>query len=501
MSSHKLLISKTTFRQFLHCPKNIWLKLHKPELLEKYTPSEFELHLMEQGNEVESFSHCLFPAGMEIKETGDAAVEETKRLMASRVPAIFQATFVVDEFIVKTDVLVYDKENDCWDLFEVKASNSVDEAGSDPNHLDDIAFQVSVLNRSHVKLGRRCIVHLNGEYVREGALSCHALFKIVEMGEKIDARLPKTEQQMEVARQYLLKTEEPGGGCDCVYKGRKKHCMTFQYSHPEIPDYSVHDLSRVSKKKLDLFVERNIYDLNDIPADFDLTDNQRNQVQAYQLQHPIIKTDEIQQQLAVLRYPLYFFDYEAFNPAIPVFNGYSPFQHIPFQFSLHILDGPNVELRHFEFLHEELSDPSEEVANLLEERIPRGGTVVVWHKTFEEGINKQIAKRCPAHATSLEAFNSEIYDLETIFADQHYVHHGFHGSSSIKRVLPALAPELSYAELEIHEGAQASNAWWTMVAPQTRNEEKARIAKALRTYCERDTYAMYAIWKHLHETV
>ena len=30
-----------------------WLKLHKPELLEQFAPSEFERHLMEQGNEVD----------------------------------------------------------------------------------------------------------------------------------------------------------------------------------------------------------------------------------------------------------------------------------------------------------------------------------------------------------------------------------------------------------------------------------------------------------------
>lgn len=48
-----LPISKTTFLQFQICPKDTWLRLHKPELLEKFVPTEFEKHLFEQGNEVE----------------------------------------------------------------------------------------------------------------------------------------------------------------------------------------------------------------------------------------------------------------------------------------------------------------------------------------------------------------------------------------------------------------------------------------------------------------
>ena len=58
-----MLISKTTFLQFQMCPKDTWLKLHKPELLDLFKPTQFELHLMEQGNEVEAWARKLFPDG------------------------------------------------------------------------------------------------------------------------------------------------------------------------------------------------------------------------------------------------------------------------------------------------------------------------------------------------------------------------------------------------------------------------------------------------------
>ena len=102
-----MIISKTTFQHYLHCPKDAWLKLHKPELRSKFVPSEFELHLMEQGNEVESYAHNhnLFSGGIEISTTGIHAVEDTARLMSRHTAVIFQATFIVDGFVVRNDIL------------------------------------------------------------------------------------------------------------------------------------------------------------------------------------------------------------------------------------------------------------------------------------------------------------------------------------------------------------------------------------------------------------
>lgn len=105
-----MLISKTTFQEYLFCPKNIWLKLHRPELLDKYKLSEYELHLVEQGNEVESVARGRFPGGVLVSESGERAVADTVRLMAEKVPAIFQASFVENGFIARNDVLIYDGE-------------------------------------------------------------------------------------------------------------------------------------------------------------------------------------------------------------------------------------------------------------------------------------------------------------------------------------------------------------------------------------------------------
>jgi hypothetical protein len=71
------------------------------------------------------------------------------------------------------------------------------------------------------------------------------------------------------------------------------------------------------------------------------------------------------------------------------------------------------------------------------------------------------------------------------------------GKTSIKYILPVLAPELSYKALDIKEGATASDTWNKIVRGEFFKEEAQEKTEHLKTYCKLDTYAMYAIWKYL----
>ena len=176
-----ILVSKTTFLEFLLCPKNIWLKLHRPELMELFALSPFELQLVEQGNEVETYARNLFSGGAAVTATGDEAVRETERLMLAEVPAIFQGTFVVDGFITKVDALGYDRDHNRWDIYEIKGTNSIKEEGAERSHIDDLAFQASVLKRAAVPVGRYFLIHLNREYVRAGELDIKQMFLVDDL--------------------------------------------------------------------------------------------------------------------------------------------------------------------------------------------------------------------------------------------------------------------------------------------------------------------------------
>ena len=385
-------------------------------------------------------------------------------------------------------------------MYEVKGTNSLRESG-ERDHIEDLGFQASVLRRANIPVGKYFLIHLNKEYVRSGELDIKALLKIEDVTEMVLGRLEAIEKQMESAREYLTRETEPTIGCDCIYHSRRNHCTTFQYSHSHVPDYSIHDISNVSEKKLTLLVESGVFDIEDIPVDFELTEKQKNQVQSHVLQKRILDIENIKEELGGLSFPLYFFDYEAFGPAIPIFNDFGPYKRIPFQFSLHILESVDAELKHVEFLHEERTDPSEKVAELLEKHILPQGRVIAWSKSYEAGVNKEIGMRLPKYAPLMARINTQLYDLRDIFTKQYYIHHGFKGKTSIKKVLPVLAPEQQYSDLNIKEGGQAADAWWTMVSPATPKEESKQIATDLRKYCGLDTYAMYAIWKHLNELI
>jgi len=496
-------VSKTNFLDFQFCAKNLWLKLNRPELLEKFELSDYEQHLADEGNEVEAYAHNLFLGGIEVTQHGEAAVSETVKLITGKVAAIFQATFIVDGFLARNDVLQWDAASESWHLYEVKGTSSVHESGSGRNHLDDLAFQFSVLRRSGVLVSKCSVIHLNSEYVRHGELEVHEMFTVEDVTKKVEERLLMVEAMMAAAQEYLSKVDEPIGGCECIYRGRSNQCTTFAYSNPQVSAYSTHDLSRIgaSKKKLLWLVENQVFDIKDVPLDeIELSDIQQNQVRVHKSGNTIIDLDGIRSEIGNLTLPLYFLDYETFSPAIPLFEGFGPFDKVPFQFSLHILREPHGELLHVEYLHMEQSDPTPNVLTLLEHHIGAEGTIVAWNKSFEMDVHRRMANRSPAHASFIEHINGMFYDLKDVFHKQHYVHPDFRGSVSIKYVLPALVPEKQYKELAIHGGAQASEAWWAMLG-NTDESERAQIAADLKTYCKLDTHAMYDIWKHLFNKI
>ena len=197
-----LPISKSTFLQFQICPKDTWLRLHKPELVETFTLTEFEKHLLEQGNEVEAVARQLFSGAVLVSATGDDAVVETRRLMASDTSAIFQATFLADGFFAKCDVIKRGVAPGTWDVFEVKGTNSKKEGSEDRDHISDLTFQRHVLELAGVSVGRAFIVHLNKEYVRSGVLDVQALFTVSDSTEQVDALSADLLEEMHAARVY-----------------------------------------------------------------------------------------------------------------------------------------------------------------------------------------------------------------------------------------------------------------------------------------------------------
>jgi hypothetical protein len=248
-------------------------------------------------------------------------------------------------------------------------------------------------------------------------------------------------------------------------------------------------------------LERGILAAKDIPASFDLNPKQFKIVDRARTNSEHIDHKAITAELEKIVFPLYFLDYETCICAIPQYNGYHPQQQIVFQYSLHKLEKSGDEPIHFEHISLVKGDPTLPLLERLKNDIGNSGTVIVWNKSFEMTMNKEMAKLHPEHATFLEQLNERIYDLGDIVNLGYYLHPGFKGSWSIKHVLPVMVPELSYKGMVIGKGDQASMAWWNMIFGQVDQREKEQLTEALLRYCELDTLAMVEIYRKLVELI
>lgn len=492
-----MYISKTDYLEYTFCKKNLWLKKHKPELFLGVELSEFEKKIIEEGNAADKAARNLFSEGILIDFVGTSGVEITRDTLAKKPGVVFQGAFLVDDFFVQADILRFNDVLDGYELFEVKATNSVSRKVPH-HHVNDLAFQKIVIEKSGLKIVRAGVIHLNGEYKMTGnQVDYRELFIIEDLTDEVLEAEEDVRAQMMHLKNYVNDTEE--SGCECIYKGRSAQCTTFQYSNPEVPEYSVHDLVRIgsSKRLLANWVDKGIYALEDIDDQKKLTEGKLLQYQAYIRGKPLIFHDAIAEDLNALEFPLHFFDYEGYSSAIPLFAGFGAYEQVPFQYSLHILHSDG-RLEHKEFL---ITNPENDLTLPLIEKMRADfydqGSVLAWHKSYESQRNSKLAELHPNHAEFLEDLNDRMYDLKEIFSKNNYVDARFKGSASIKNILPVLVPELSYKKLNVQKGDQAVERWEKLIDKNTPKEEKEQITKDLLEYCKLDTMAMVEIYNVL----
>ena len=488
-------LSKTNYLVYRECRHNAWVKMHRPDVYKAKPLSAFDQNVIDAGNEVDVLARDLFPGGV-IIERGDAA--GTARLVAERAPVLYQPVFDTERFTTACDVMVWNGA--AYDLYEVKGSTSgEDKKANNELYTYDIAFQAEVLRQCGVELGGLFLVRLNSAYVRGEAQDLDGLFTREDFSARVQKVREAVAFEMDTAHEVLMSEAPLAGPCACIYKGRSSHCTTFAFSNPVVPQYGVHDITRIgaSKKKLAQLVDGGVLEIMDVPDDFPLSEGQLNQVRAVKTGRPTIDRPAIADFLDDMSYPVSFLDYETYPAAVPLFPGYGPYDQIPFQFSLDVIVAPGAEIMHYEFLHTTPDNPDKALIAALEAVMPRSGSIVVWNQSFERGINDKLEARNPEARDFLGGLDPRIVDLMDVFTMQAYVHPGFRGKTSIKWVLPVLAPHLSYKSLAIQEGATATARWAKVVLGGGNAAEVAQLREDLLAYCGLDTLAMVEIWRAL----
>ncbi|MDR3583182.1 MAG: DUF2779 domain-containing protein [Candidatus Pacebacteria bacterium] len=492
-------LSKTNFLICLDCAKNAWLKIHKPEVYKKKALSSFELNIIDTGNQIDELARGLFPGGVLVESRDDT--ELTKKLMEEKTTVIYQPVFATEKYLAVSDIFVFNPDTNAYDLYEVKSSTASEENGGrkTEDYLIDMAFQKNVLNDLGIEVGTLNLIRLNKKYVRSGDIDLKELFFIEDLTKQVNEKLEDVRKNMEGAYEILSSEAEPKGHCDCILKGKNSHCTTAWYSNSDLPEYPVHAISRINGKKLAELVDSHIFNIHDVPDDFPLSDNQKRQVETAKSGKEYIDKKGIAEFLGTMKYPLSFLDYETYPSALPRYSGYSPYQQITFQFSLHVIDSRESELEHYDFIYTDQGCPDESFAKALEKHIPKTGSVVVWNQSFEKKRNEEIEKRLPEYRDFMQSVNNRVVDLMIPFYGKTtmYDHPEFKGSASIKYVLPALVPHLSYKNMHIQEGGTASDTWNRIVSGEYSDEDKNMKIQALKDYCHLDTLAMVEIWKKL----
>lgn len=280
--------------------------------------------------------------------------------------------------------------------------------------------------------------------------------------------------------------------------GALKEWLQIYRGLTEVEPESIYDLCGLNTNLLNNLNLLNIKKLAEIPDDFVLTGKQRLQILATKQNKILIEQGKIRTFLNSLIYPLYFLDYETLAGIVPHFDGLRPYQQLPFQYSLHILEAPGGQLNQVAYLHRDDRHPAEFVTKSLMSYIGTKGSILAWNAGFEKACNTLLGTILPEYQKFYEDVNARITDLMYPFSNSYYVHKNFRGSASIKNVLPVLSPDLSYKTLNINEGGSAQRLWMEAVLYGKRGGQKEQILSDLEKYCHLDTLAMVRIYEHLN---
>ena len=487
-------VTKTELLRLAACKNWFWLSIHEAESL---TSDGGGMALIAEGIGFEEFARSKFPNGILLQSFGEPAVRKTEELFAAGKSCLFQATAMNDGFLVKADVLER-SEDGTFNLYEVKASTNIHD-----EYLLDVAIQRTVFMDAGYQIANCYLVLLNSDFVRRGELDCDEVLSVLNVTAQVRAmEAVEVRPLMAEAKHTVALDDIPVvdiAELSCRPSGALR-CGCADVSYRELPEYSVFDLSRLSRADCSKLLNKKIVLIDEMkPKSIKLTQQQAVQVVLTQKKLRKVNHAKLESELGQLRYPVYFLDYETFNFALPRLDGFSPYQQYVFQYSLHVLESENADPQHTEFLSDAISLESlNALATSMQEAVkPDNGSVVVWHRQFEETRNVEMGLLLPEFHSFFQALNRRVFDLEEIFKQGFFLDYQFKGRTSIKAILPVLCPQFSYKELEVQNGGEAMDAWYQLVTDEFDETERLSRIQNLLDYCKLDTLAMVEILRVL----
>lgn len=473
--------------------KSDWLTAQKCSAMAWYglrsnpsSPTEAERFRMEQGQEIGALARSLYPNGIDATGTaGEGAADLTQALMAHCCEVIFEATICATPFVAKADIIRY--ENNGWHVIEVKSSFA--DTDNLDNLVDDLAYTVMVFQRAGVQVVKASLLLLARGY-RFGDAP-QQLFECLEKTSDVLVRASEFEKVADPYAGSFFADTPPSptlsSTCrECAHF--TDQCLGAGIAH------SVLEIPGLHHKKLTRLAAEGIVNLTSVPDDLGLNARQERTRQSV-ISGELIFDSGLGEALEDVIWPCHYLDFETVATVLPLYPGHRCHQQVLTQFSVHHRDSINSELRHSEYLADSARDCQNELAEVLILALEQHGSILVY-SSFERTRIRALAAAFPDLAAPLQAILDRLFDLHPCIAD-HVYHPAFGGGFSIKKVLPALVPDLSYEELAVRDGDTAITRFARMARGEVPATEVSLTRLQLLHYCGLDTLAMV----RLHETL
>ena len=481
-----MLLSKSNYLLGLQCPKLLWTKVNAKERMPPI--DEAIQYRFNQGHIIGDMATKLFD-GIKIPESDFMGnIRKTEKVLKLG-KTLFEPGIMVDNLYSRADILR--PVGDGWDIIEVKSTTRVKE-----QHITDLAFQKFVYEKKGLMINKCFLMHLNNQYVKQGEIDVKELFKIEDVTDDVKQISPTIEPNVKEMFAIISLPSPPNVELN-------RNCNS-PYACPltddcwQLPKGNVFELYMDNVKGFEL-LENGIASLKDIPDDYKLTEKQGIQRECEKFKQIFVDKEKVKNWVSGLKYPLYFLDFETYNTAIPVYDGLRPYQRIPFQFSLHVIEKEGDTPKHISYLAEN-GDPRMTFLVSLQNVLGDKGTIVAYNMSFEKGVIAELAQMYPSFHSWAVDVSERFVDLIVPFRNFWYYSPRQQGSCSLKYVLPAVTGK-SYEGMGINNGEAASLAFVNMMHGEVSDENVKQTRSDLEKYCGLDTEGMVWIIDELKKIV
>jgi hypothetical protein len=450
------MLSKSRILKGKKCVKALWLSRYKRE---EAVISEAQESIFQAGTDVGTLAQSYFPGGilaLEDDYPNAKTVERTLKLINQGVDIIYEATFVFNQVLVAIDIL--QKTPEGYVIYEVKSTNS-----TKPEHIQDVAIQYYVLKNLGYPIANVRVMHFDRDYKRQGEIEVFKLFTSDSVLDQMEA------YQEEIANRIpelidILKGEEPevemGPQCSKPYG-----CEFMDYCSGLI--------------------------LADIEEEI-ANDIDPNELIVY-------NKDKIVEFLHEIQYPLYSFDFETVMHGVPAYDSSSPYQQIPFQYSLIYKESAESEPIYYDFIGDGLNDPRESLIQKMIADFQHGHHALCYNVGFERSRINELILDFPQYTDELTRIQDQLVDLLPLFRNHYRTNKTAH-SASLKTVLPAYVEGMSYDDLEISHGMETSQQY-AELAHITDAVLREKVLENMLIYCRQDTLGVLKLYDFLWKEV